>query len=233
MGGYRARSGDLGPGPCRSDGLALGRHDAAGSFPPARRRKRAHHAAFPPALCRHAGCGGGQYRPAIGDAGHRAGDRHLGLLGDGFLHLVGGAVGDACPFLGAAERPAWTQGADLAWSWRLHCVDDPVRAGAACRAQGRACRRPDLRHLRHLPRAIRLARLRDPKRDPGLSCFAHPPVGSCRGAVGIVQQLQPRNDRRPGAGPTVRAADRGPRRPAVRIRRHCGGGVRRNPRWPS
>ena len=81
-----------------------------------------------------------------------------------------------------------------------------VRPGAARRTEGRAGRRADLRRLRHLPRALRLARLGNAQRDPGLSRLAHPPLGAGRGAVGAVEQLQPGNDRRPGAGAVVRAA---------------------------
>ena len=76
----------------------------------------------------------------------------------------------------------------------------------------------DLRRLRHLPRALRLARLGHAQRDPGLSRLAHPPLGAGRGAVGAVEQLQPRDDRRPGAGAPVRAAVRRPVRAAVRLR---------------
>ena len=91
----------------------------------------------------------------------------------------------------------------------------------------------DLRHLRYLPRALRLARLRDAQRDPGLSRVAHPPLGAGRGAVGALQQLQPGDHRRPGAGAAVRAAVRRPGRAVVRLCRHRRRGVRRDPRRPA
>ena len=91
-----------------------------------------------------------------------------------------------------------------------------VLAGRARRAGRRG---GDLRPVRHLPRDLRLARLRHAERDPGLSRLAAPGASARVDAlVGLGLVVRPRDDHRPGHRAVVRAAVRRPARTVVRLR---------------
>ena len=78
----------------------------------------------------------------------------------------------------------------------------------------------DLRPVRHLPRHLRLARLRHAERDPGLSRLAHPPRGARHGACRrLASSFGLGTIIGPALAPLFVLPVRRPARTAVRLRR--------------